>query len=156
MSKSLVILVLVVIVLSWNFVFTDSKKIEYTDPAKILQNLSIAIKFKKAVYTYWKQEKVFPDAETWEESGNQINIDTSKSLVKGVKVGEDGPGVITVTFENKESIPLEKDIDGATILLIPEAKGEKLDWSCKGTMHQDYMPKSCQQIITTDDSKTND
>ena len=49
MKKILVILVLAVIVLSWNFIFSSEKKLDLTDEAKVLQGLSQAIAYKLAV-----------------------------------------------------------------------------------------------------------
>ncbi len=156
MNKTLVILVLAVIVLSWNFVFTDSKKVDLTDPAKILQGLSQSLQYKLAVINYWKEKKSLPDAETWAKEGKKIEVDTSKSLVKSIEVGVDAPGAITVSFTNKETIQLEKDIEGTKIVLIPEVKGERLDWSCRGTMHQAYMPKKCQQDMPVDNAEADE
>ncbi len=144
MNKTLVILILAVIVLSWNFVFTSSKKIELTDQAKVLQGLSQSIQHKRAVIKYWKEKKSLPNAETWLKEGKKIEVDISKSLVKSIEVGVDGPGAVTVYFTNKETITLEKDIDGTNIILIPEVKGERLVWSCKGTMVKEYLPTKCQ------------
>lgn len=149
MSKTLVVLVLLVLVLSWNFVFTDKKKVDLTDPAKVLQGLSQSLKYKSAIIKYWKEKKTLPDAEIWAKEIKGISVDTSKSLVKLIEVGVDAPGAITVYFTNKETIPLEKDIEDTKIILIPEVKGERLVWSCRGTMHQAYMPKKCQQDNTT-------
>ncbi|HIF51936.1 MAG TPA: hypothetical protein EYQ42_10495 [Thiotrichaceae bacterium] len=143
MNKTLIVLILAVILLSWNFIFTKPK-IELTDPAKVLQGLSQSIKYKLAVKKYWKENKSLPDAETWEKQGSKIEVDISKSLVKSIEVGVDGPGAVTVHFMNKETIQLEKDIEGTKIVLIPEAKGERLVWSCNGTMDKQYLPKKCQ------------
>ena len=144
MSKTLVILILVVIVLSWNFIFTSEKKVDLTDQAKILQGLSQAMNYKLAVLGYWKEKKVLPDAETWQKEGKKLDVDTSKSLVKNIEIGVDSPGAVTVYFMNKETIPLEKDIEGTKIILIPEAKGERLVWKCTGTMDKEYLPGKCQ------------
>jgi pilin len=144
MNKALVILVLAVIVLSWNFIFTSDKKIVLTDQARILQGLSQSIQYKIAVIKYWKEKKNLPDAETWKKDGQKIEVDISKSLVKTIEVGVDAPGAVTVYFKNKETIQLEKDIEGTKIVLIPEAKGERLVWSCNGTMAKEYLPKKCQ------------
>ncbi len=146
MNKILVILILAVIVLSWNFVFTDSKKIELTDSAKVLQGLSMALKYKMAIKEYWKATGSLPDAEAWQKSGKYIEVDLSKSLVNNINVGADGAGVISVYFTNKEVINVEKDIEGTQIILIPEAKGERLAWICKGNIDVDYLPKKCQYI----------
>ncbi len=144
MNKTLVILILAVIVLSWNFVFTSDKKIELTDQARILQGLSLSLKHKIAIKNYWKEKKSLPDAETWEKEGKKITVDLSKSLVKNIEVGIDAPGAIAVYFKNKETIPLEKDIEGTKIVIIPEVKGERLVWSCSGTMDREYLPAKCQ------------
>jgi len=143
MNKTLIILVFAVIVLSWNFIFTKPK-IELTDPVRVLQGLSQSIKYKLAVKKYWKENKSLPDAETWKKQGPNIEVDISKSLVKSIEVGVDGPGAVTVYFMNKETIKLEKDIAGTKIVLIPEAKGERLVWLCHGTMVKEYMPRKCQ------------
>ena len=145
MSKVLIILILTVVVLSWNFVFTDTKKVDLTDPAKVLQGLTHAIKYKRAVLDYWKENKVLPDAEVWAKDGKKVESDISKSLVEKIEIGIDGPGSVSVTFVNKETIKLEKNIDGTKIILTPEAKGERLIWSCIGTMPQEYMPKKCKK-----------
>ncbi len=147
MNKTLVILILAVIVLSWNFVFTDKKKVELTDAARVLQGLSHAIQYKIAVKDYWKEKKNLPDAETWVNEGKKIDIDFSKSLVKNIEVGVDASGAVTVYFTNKETIPIEKNIDGTKIVLIPEVKGERLLWSCRGTMDEAYMPKKCNKEV---------
>lgn len=155
MNKTLVILVLAVIVLSWNFVFTDTKKLDLTDPAKVLQGLSQSMQYKLAVIKYWKEKKSLPDAEVWAKEGKHIEVDTSKSLVKNIAVGVDAPGAITVYFTNKETISLGKNIEGTKIVLVPEVQGERLVWLCRGTMYQEYMPKKCQQDIELSEDNTN-
>ncbi len=146
MNKTLIVLILAVIVLSWNFVFTDSKKLELTDSAKVLQGLSKALKYKIAIKEYWKATDSLPNAEAWKKSGKKIEVDLSKSLVKNIEVGVDGPGVITVYFTNKEIIKVEKEINDTKVMLMPEAKGERLVWACKGDIDVDYLPKKCQYV----------
>lgn len=146
MSKILVILILAVVVLSWNFIFTDKKKVDLTDPAKVLQGLSHAIKYKSAVRDYWKEKKVLPDAELWQKQDKKVESDYSKSLVEKIEIGVDAPGSVTVSFMNKENIKLDKNINGTSIILIPQVTGERLTWSCSGTMPQEYMPKKCKQV----------
>jgi len=144
MNKTLIILILAVIVLSWNFIFSDTKKIELTDSAKVLQGLSMTLKYKIAIKEYWKSTGSLPDAEAWGNSERKIEVDLSKSLVKKIEVGTDGPGVISVYFTNKDIIKVEKEIDGTKVMLIPEAKGERLAWGCEGTLTKEYMPAKCQ------------
>ena len=80
MNKTLIILILAVMVLSWNFVFTDSKKLDLTDSAKVLQGLSLVIKYKIAIKEYWKATGSLPDAEAWQKSGKKIEVDLSKVI----------------------------------------------------------------------------
>ena len=63
MNKTLIILILAVIVLSWNFIFTSEKKVDLTDQAKVLQGLSLALKHKVAVIKYWNEKGQLPTAE---------------------------------------------------------------------------------------------
>lgn len=136
-------MILAVLILSWNFVFTDNKKIELTDSARVLQGLSLAIKYKIAIKEYWQARGKLPETEDWKGIGQSIKVDISKSLVKAIDVGVNGAGVITVYFANKPNTRVEKNIDGQKILLIPEAKGERLVWSCKGSLDKEYLPKKC-------------
>jgi hypothetical protein len=142
MNKALIVLILAVIVLSWNFVFTDAKKLDLTDSAKVLQGISLVIKYKIAIKEYWQATGSLPDAEAWKKSGKKIEVDLSKSLVKSIEVGADGPGAISVYFTN--IIKVEKEIDGAKVMLIPEVKGERLTWTCMGTLEPEYLPTKCQ------------
>ena len=73
--------------------------------------------------------------------------------MENIEVGVDAPGAITINFTNKEAIQVERDIYGKKIVLIPEGMGERLNWSCKGTMYQEYMPKKCQQEITDENKE---
>jgi hypothetical protein len=152
MNKTLIILILAVIVLSWNFILTDKKKVDLTDPAKVLQGLSHAIKYKSAVLAYWKEKKELPDSEVWAKEGKKVVSDTSRSLVTNIEIGIDAPGSVTVYFMNKDTIRVEKDLEGKKIVLTPEVKGERLVWSCRGTMYQDYMPKKCTQDTATEEN----
>ncbi len=115
-----------------------------TDQAKVLQGLSQALKYKLAVLEYWKEKGILPDAETWKKEGKKLEVDTSKSLVKNIEVGVDGSGAVSVYFTNKEKINVEKDIEGTRIVLAPEVKGERLVWTCKGTIDKEYLPAKCQ------------
>ena len=44
----------------------------------------------------------------------------------------------------KDIIKVEKEIDGAKVMLIPEVKGERLTWTCMGTLEPEYLPTKCQ------------
>lgn len=143
MNKTLIVLILAIVALSWNFIFTEDKKVEFTDPTKVLKSLSQSIPYKIAIIKYWKEKQSLPDAETWLKEGQKIKVDISKSLIKNIEVGVYAPGAITVYFKNKSTIPLEKDIEGKNIVLIPEVKEGKLVWSCNGTINKEYLPRKC-------------
>ena len=144
MNKTLIILVLAVIILSWNFVFTSSKKIDLTDQAKVLQGLSLALRYKTAVREFWQEKGTLPDAKMWQKVAKKIEIDMGKSLVKNIVVGTETPGSITVYFTNKDNINVATDIKNTKIILKPEIKGDKLGWSCSGTLQKDLLPRPCQ------------
>ncbi len=144
MSKALIILVLAIIFLSWNFIFKSSEKLDFTDDAKVLQGLSQVIGYKSAVKKFWQEKGEFPTVENWKGIPDKPNVDFSKSLVKSIEVGVEGPGLITVTYANKSNIKIVSDIDGKKITLKPEVKGDRLIWSCYGTLKKELLPKKCQ------------
>lgn len=142
MNKTLIFLILVIVVLCWKVVFTDSK-VEYTDPAKILQGITMAFSYKTAVREYWQEEGKFPGADDWAGLEDKPQADISKSLVESIAVAEEGPGVITLYFTNKPGIEMQADISDTRILLIPNIEDGKLKWRCEGTVPTEIMPGKC-------------
>lgn len=143
MKKVLVILILGILYLGWTFIFTTEKKVDLTDPAKVLQGLSQAIKYKLAVRQYWQQQDRFPTAEDWQQFEDAPRVDVSSSLVTDIRVGELRPGAITVYFSNKDVINVAADIKGKSITLIPVLVNDRLDWICQGDMNRELMPEAC-------------
>lgn len=148
MNKTLVILILVIIVLSWNFIFSSDKKIELTDQARVLQGISLSMKHKFAVKKYWQEKKYLPNIEQWQEAGNETKVDLSKSVVKKIEVGVDAPGAITVHFVNKENARVAQDIDDKKVMLMPMIIDKKLTWVCSGDLPLDLLPKRCRKMKT--------
>lgn len=146
MNKTLAILILVIIVLSWNFIFSSDKKIDLTDKTKVLQSISMAIKYKLVVIEYWKKNNSLPDAEIWEREYKDYKIDVSKSLVKKIEVGKKTPGTISIYFMNKENNKVEKDINDRKVVLTPVVLDKKLTWTCTGNLYQELLPKRCKYI----------
>ena len=142
MNKTLIVLILLIIVLSWNFIFTSEKKVDLTDQAKILQGLSQAISYKAAVNQHWREKFKLPTLADWQTDYKNINIDTSKSLVEKIETGD--AGVITVYFKNKQAIHVTEDIDGRKIVLTPTIVNNKLSWICTGNISPVLLPKRCQ------------
>lgn len=146
MKKILVVLVLGILYLGWNFVVSTDKKVDLTDPAKVLQGLSQAIKYKLVVRQYWQQHNAFPTAADWQQLETPPQVDISRSLVTDIRVGEQRPGAITVYFSNKDVINVAADINGKHITLIPVVINERLDWTCQGDMNRELMPEACTVI----------
>ncbi len=145
MNKTLIILIIVVIVLCWNFVFSE-KKVGLTDQAKVLQGLSNAITYKMAVRTYWEEKGTLPSAEDWDEKKQKVVVDLSQSIAESIQVGEDGPGVISVFYAASRDLESSAEIDGTKINLIPKVQGEKLVWTCLGTLPLKFLPKRCSKL----------
>ena len=145
MKKNLAILVIIVIVLLWNFVFTD-KKVGLTDQARVLQGLSSAIAYKLAVRKYWQEKGALPGADDWEKEKSQVTVDLSQSIVESIQVGADGPGVISVYYAGSQNMESPADVQGKKINLIPTAGGENLQWTCLGSLPVQLLPKRCSPL----------
>ncbi len=146
MYKTLIVLILAVILLSWNFIFTSEKKIDLTDQAKVLQGLSLVLKYKIAVIKYWNEKGTLPDSVAVERELKLEPLDFSKSLVKQVEVSKDEPGVITVIFMNKPHINVKQDINDRKVMLKPVVVDNKLDWVCRSDLGKDLLPKRCMPL----------
>lgn len=145
MSKTLIILIIAVIALCWNFVFTG-KKVGLTDRAKVLQGLSSAIAYKTAVRKFWEEKGMLPSDEDWDREKQKVVVDLSQSIAESIKVGEDGPGVISVYYAASQDLESSAEIDGKKINLIPGVQGEKLVWTCLGTISLKLLPKGCSEL----------
>ncbi len=145
MNRTLILLVLVVIVLAWNFVFTD-KQVGLTDQARVLQGLSTALPYKTAIADYWSQKRVLPDQAAWKTSGPAINPDLSQTVVASIDVGVDGPGVITVHYTARPGLEAPERIAGKTIKLIPATDNASIVWTCKGTLEPALLPRNCTAL----------
>ena len=146
MYKTLIILILAIVFLSWHFIFTPEKKVDLTDQVKILQGVSMAMNDKLAVIKYWKENKTLPDLAAWQRELKGNQVDLSQSLVEKIVVAEEIPGAISIYFKNKETNKIEKDINGKKIMLIPVVVDNTLDWICKGNLYRDLLPKRCKYM----------
>ena len=143
MNKSLIILVIIGIVLVWNFVLFP-EKLDFTDRVKVLQGLTMSSAYKKAIEEYWKENLTLPTAEQWQQQASAIKVDLGKSIVSEIKIAEIAPGSITVYYTNVRDRSIDAAISGKYLSLKPyESKGV-LEWSCKGNVPLDYMPKPCR------------
>jgi len=145
MNKTLILLVLVIIALSWNFIFTE-KKIGLTDQAKVLQGLSSAIAYKTAVAKFWAAKGTLPDQDEWANEKPEVKVDISQTIINLIQVGEDGPGVISVHYTAKQGLDTPADIEGKKIILIPNAQSGKLVWTCLGTLPANLLPRNCSVL----------
>ncbi len=153
MNKTLIVLILAIVVLSWNFIFSSEKKVELTDAAKVLQGLSLAIPYKAAVRKYWQEQGRLPLQEDSLSLSSNIKVDLSHSLASSITLADDGPGVISVYFANKDTIKVSSNINGNKIMLEPFIINGKLDWSCRGTVSAALLPKACQAIAIKQEAK---
>ncbi len=145
MNRTLIILVLAVIVLSWNFIFTE-KKVGLTDQAKVLQGLSSALAYKTAIAKYQQQKGALPGYEDWLREKLQVTVDLSQTIVSAIEVGKDGPGVISVLYAARPGLESPEQINGKQINLIPAIQDGQLDWTCKGTLDAKFLPKNCSPM----------
>lgn len=145
MNRALVLLILLIIVLSWNFIFTG-KKLGLTDQAWVLQGLSTATDYKTAVRRYWEQKGTLPLYEDWVRENVEVNVDISQTIVKSIEVGKDGPGVISVLYTTRPGLESPAQIDGRKINLIPGTDNGTLVWTCMGTFDVSLLPKNCSMM----------
>ncbi len=110
---------------------------------KVLQGAAMAFTYKTSVKDYWQEHDALPTADDWDKKIEKPVVDISKSLVKSIQIGEEGPGVISIYFTNKPGFNIQTDISGKRLLLIPLVNDRKLEWKCKGTVPADLMPKKC-------------
>ncbi len=143
MNRRLFVLIIIALALFWKFVLNPSK-LEFTDRVKTLQALNYTTQHKEAVAEYWKNEGTFPTAEEWKNTNKEIIVDFQKSLVDSIKVGVDGPGVISIFYTNARDNSISPIINGKKIILTPTSQGEQLSWSCKGDLPLEFLPKPCR------------
>jgi len=145
MNKTLIVLILLVLVLAWNFVFSD-KQVTLTDQAKVLQGLSSAVAYKTAVVEFWSAQGKLPDRTEWIRNAPPIKVDLSRTIVSAIEVGTDGPGVISVHYIARPGLESPAAIEGKTINLIPVVTNGKLAWMCKGSFDVTLLPKNCSPL----------
>lgn len=143
MNRRLIILILLALVLVWNFVLFPSK-IEFSDRARVLQGISLAKPYKEAIANYWKSESEFPGKEDWQlESLISIEV-LDKSLLESIIVGEEAPGSISVYFTRSRDPNAPENIEGKKVVLTPIAVDAKLSWRCTSTLPEDLLPLACR------------
>lgn len=143
--KTLLVLVLALIILAYNFVFTD-ERVGLTDQARVLQGLSSALSYKTAVAKYWTEKNALPDHTDWVNYNSGISVDLSQTIVESIEIGVDGPGIISVHYSARPGLESPSAIDGKKINLIPAMLNGKLDWTCKGTLDLQLMPRNCSTL----------
>jgi pilin len=143
MNKTLVIISLIALALIWKFVLFP-EKLDFTDSVKVLQGLTMSSAYKQAIANYHKEEKVLPTAEQWKLKGAKVTVDLGKSIVSEIKIAEIAPGSITVYYSNARDQTIDPAISGKSLSLTPAVYNGKLDWSCKGNVPVDYLPRPCR------------
>ena len=143
MNRRLIVIILLALVLVWNFVLFPSK-IEFSDRAKVLQGISLARPYKEAIANYWKSKSELPGKEDW-QSESLISIEVlEKSLLQSIVVGEETPGSISLLYTSRKDPDAPVDIQGKKVVLTPLAIDAELTWRCTSTLPKDLLPLACQ------------
>jgi len=143
MSKTLIILLIAMAFLLWKFVLFP-EKLDFTDKMKVLQGLTLAKSHKQAVIKYWQANKTFPSEEQWQADGPEMNVNLGNSIVSKITVGEKTPGSITLYYSNSRDPGLAPQISGKSLNLSPYEYNGKIEWSCKGDIPEEFLPKACR------------
>jgi len=143
MKGRFVLLILVTLVLIWNFVISSSK-LELSDRAKVLQGISLTKPYKEAIAAYWQSESQFPTKEDWKSGKLALAETLEKSLVETIIVGEETPGSISVYFTSRKVPNAPAGIEGKKVVFTPFAQEGKVTWRCKGTLAEDLLPVPCR------------
>ena len=143
MNRRLIVIILLALVLIWNFVLFPSK-IEFSDRARVLQGISLAKPYKEAIVNYWKSESEFPGKEDW-QSESLISFEVlDKSLLESIVVGEEAPGSISLLYTSLKDPNAPADIQGKKVVLTPFANDAGITWRCTSTLPEDLLPLACQ------------
>lgn len=143
MSKTLIVLLIAAVFLIWKFVLFP-EKLDFTDKVKVLQGLTLAKSHKQAVLKYWQEYNTFPTKQQWQESGPEMNVNLGNSIVSKIIVGEEFPGSISVYYSNARAPGLSAGISGKFLTLKPYLYDGKVDWSCKGNVAEEFLPRVCR------------
>jgi len=141
MRNTLILLTLVTLFLIWTFVI-NPKKVELTDPVRVLQGVSLARPFKAAVAEYYQKHHKLPTSEDW-RAMTAIAVDLSQSAVRSIKVGEETPGVIEIRYYGAPGLKNPVALEGQVIRLIPEIMNNQIAWTCFGTLSSELLPRGC-------------
>jgi hypothetical protein len=143
MNRRLIVIILLALVLIWNFVLFPSK-IEFSDRAMVLQGISLAKPYKEAITNYWKSESELPGVEDW-QSESLISFEVlDKSLLESIVVGEGAPGSISLLYTSHKDPNAPADIQGKKVVLTPFVNAAGITWRCTSTLPEDLLPLACR------------
>ncbi len=143
MNRRLIVIILLALVLVWNFVLFPSK-IEFSDRARVLQGILLAKPYKEAIVNYWISESEFPGEEDW-QSESLVSIEVlGKSLLESIVVGEEAPGSISLLYTSRKDPNAPADIQGKKVVLTPFANDAGITWRCTSTLPEDLLPLPCR------------
>ncbi len=143
MNRRLIVIILLALVLVWNFVLFPSK-IEFSDRTRVLQGISLARPYKDAIMNYWKSKSEFPGKEDW-QAESLISLEVlDKSLLESIVVGEEAPGSISLLYTSRKDPNAPAGIQGKKVVLTPFAIDTELTWRCTSTLPEDLLPIACR------------
>lgn len=141
MNKTLNFLFIILFIIVLAYLASPDR--EYTDKLWVLKGVSLAQPYKAAVIEYIQRTGELPGAGDIEQEKIFVRVDFANTAVETITIGEDKPGLVTVHYSTNgiDSAPVE--IDKQKIILSPTLSGNKLSWSCSGTMPVQFIPVIC-------------
>ncbi|WP_301883022.1 pilin [Neisseria uirgultaei] len=115
---------------------------DYTARAQMSEALTLAEGQKAAVVEYYSDNGTFPTTNT--SAGIATSTEIKGKYVKSVAVtGNATAASITATMNTSGGV--NKDISGATLVLVGKQNSGSFEWTCQaGTVKDKFLPSSCR------------
>jgi hypothetical protein len=143
-KKQLNFLFIILFVIIFAYMLAPDK--EYTNKIWVLKGISVAAPYRAAVQEYWQNRKSLPGTGDLELEKIRVQVNLDRTAVQSVVIGEDGPGTVTVHYSTRDKKSAPAGINNTKIILTPVLSGNKLIWSCVGTMPAEIIPQACKKM----------
>lgn len=142
MKKILKYLFVILFVIIFAWLLVPDK--EYTGKIWTVKGMSLAQPYQAAVIEYWRRTGALPMPGDLAHEKILIKVEFDKTTVKSITVGEEGPGTVTVHYFTTGIDSAPAAIDNRTITLAPDLTDNKLTWSCRSTLPDEFTPRKCR------------
>lgn len=142
MKKILNFLFIILIIVVFAYLLSPDR--EYTSKLWVLKGISLAQPYRAAVIEYVQKTGVLPGPDDIEREKIFVRVDLENTAVKIITIGEENPGAVTIYYSTAGLDSAPSEINNHKIILSPSLTGNKLTWSCKGTMPADFIPVLCK------------